>query len=187
MTNTTTALEIAETISLILSASLETAADEFDAYRVARQDVTEWVNVTYPTAKMSSGAYRTAAIFDDFVVKFSKDYYRQPAIVEEAEFIQSMQKSPKYSRHFPTTHVVQVGMAPVLVQQKVDMKKPRGITWDDTYQVERLAEHLGITDMHDENYGWAGKKGKEYPVFIDVDLRNGRGAPIGSKARSWFV
>jgi hypothetical protein len=181
-----TALDIASTVSLVLSSSLESTPSLFryEAYKVARQDVVTELKDQFPTLRTPSGAYRTALIFDDFVVKFSKDTTRQYAILDEARFIDNMREDEKFARHFPETHVVQVGEAPVLIQQKVNMRH-KGISWDMRSEVERLAEYLGISDMHEENYGWAGPAHKPYPVFVDVDLRFGAGRR--EKQRSWFV
>lgn len=191
MTNfSTDAIDTAATISLILSASLEETGDTFDAYRIARRDIEQWVRKNHKKAWLSSGAYRTAVIFPEFVVKFSREDDRQDALVEEATFIQEYRKSSKYRRHFPLTKVVQVGDAPVLLQQVVSMQRPRDFGETLHYAVEDLAERLGITDMHTQNYGWAGRPGKEYPVFIDVDLRyHDMCGTINSakKIRSWVV
>jgi hypothetical protein len=72
----------------------------------------------------------------------------------------------------------------VLVQEKIDMDHTNRWRLED--DVERLAEHLGIDDIHEGNYGWKGKRGREYPVFIDVDLRSGRNN-TKRKRRSWMV
>lgn len=180
-----TAAEVAATVSLILSASLE-GNDYFayEAYRDARHDIEMRMKKQFPGVKVASGAYRTALVFDDFVVKFSRDEYRQTEIRDEADFINYMRESEQYGRHFPETYVVEVGAAPVLVQEKVNMSH-KGISWADRNEVEYLAERLGISDMHEQNYGWKGPKGREYPVFVDVDLRHSRGEM--PKRRSWHV
>jgi hypothetical protein len=36
--------------------------------------------------------------------------------------------------------------------------------------------------MHEENFGWAGPRGKEYPVFVDVDSHQG---PRVRNPKSW--
>lgn len=182
-----TALDIASTVSLVLSGSLESTERLFqhEEYRHAREEVVRKLRGRFPGVRTPSGAYRTALIFDDFVVKFSKDTHRQECITQEAEFITAMRADEKFARHFPETHVVQVGVAPVLIQQKVYMKHA-GITWAMRSEVERLAEYLGISDMHEENYGWAGPADKLYPVFVDVDLRFGDSGRWKNR-RSWFV
>lgn len=179
-----TAAEVAATVSLILSESLESnRAFSYDAYRDARHDIETVMKKNFPNVKVASGAYRTALVFDDFVVKFSRDEYRQTEIRDEADFINYMRNDEKYGRHFPETYVVEIGEAPVLVQEKVNMSHA-GISWDDRAEVDRLAERLGISDMHDQNYGWKGPQGKQYPVFVDVDLRFGSNTP---RLRSWHV
>lgn len=185
LSNTT--LDIASTVSLVLSSSLESTPSlfQYEAYKVAREDVVDELKSRFPDVRTPSGAYRTALIFDDFVVKFSKDTHRQNAIIDEARFINNMREDEKFARHFPETHVVQVGDAPVLIQQKVNMKH-KGISWEMREEVERLADYLGISDMHEENYGWAGPAHKPYPVFVDVDLRQWQ-AGRDRHRRSWFI
>jgi hypothetical protein len=181
------AYEIAETISLVLSGSINESGylyrEAYD-YKDACSDIVRVMKHRYPTVRTPSGAYRQALVFDDFVVKFSKDDYRQEAILEEVKFISEMRADKKFARHFPETVVVQVAEAPVLIQQKVNMKH-KGITWEMRSEVERLSDYLGISDMHEENYGWAGPADKLYPVFVDVDLRFNAQRP--KKRRSWFV
>lgn len=185
------AFDIASTISLVLSSSIDSyigddyAPAKYSDYSDARMDIITTLKAKFPKMKSTSGAYRTALVFDDFVVKFSLDVNRQHAIVEEAHFIDNMREDEKFARHFPETHVVQIGAVPVLVQQKVNMSH-RGITWEMREQVERLADYLGISDMHEENYGWAGPDHKLYPVFVDVDLRDYT-AGRDRHRRSWFV
>lgn len=183
MTNfSTEAHDIAATVSLILSESLADIAPNdiwAPSYRNACQDIQDHYRRTSTTA---GGAYRHALIFSDFVVKYSLSARRQQALLDEASFIREMRNDEKYARHFPETVVVQVGEVPVLLQERVKMRPVRD--WDIHNEVERLADVLGIHDMHEENYGWAGPKGKEYPVFIDVDLRGNR---TNRKRRSWFV
>jgi hypothetical protein len=183
-----TALDIASTVSLVLSSSLESTERlfQYEEYRHAREEVVRKFKSRFPSVRTPSGAYRTALIFDDFVVKFSKDTHRQECITQEAEFITAMREDEKFARHFPETHVVQVGIAPVLIQEKVYMKHA-GISWEMRSEVERLAEYLGISDMHEENYGWAGPAHKPYPVFVDVDLRFGPGRRPSRHRRSWFI
>lgn len=165
-------IDIASTVSLILSASID------NGYYEAIDDI----QTTYgESVKISSGAYRSTLMLDDAVVKFSLLVTRQKQLLEEAEFIQRMRNDATYGRHFPETYVVQVGEVPVLVQEKV-RGVGRLVDWDLHEEVERLAERLGITDMHEENYGWAGPPRKQYPVFIDVDFRGKI-----EKRRSWFV
>lgn len=180
-----TAAEVAVTVSLILSESLEDNPHfAYEPYRDARHDIEMRMKKQFPGVKVASGAYRTALVFNDFVVKFSRDEYRQTEIRDEADFINYMRADEKYGRHFPETYVVEVGAAPVLVQEKVNMSH-KGVSWTDHNYVETLADRLGISDMHPQNYGWKGPKGREYPVFVDVDLRHSRGNM--PKFRSWHV
>lgn len=181
-----TAMEVAATVSLILSESLDGVVcyHAFESYRQARNEVEVEIKKRFPGVKAASGAYRTALIFDNFIIKFSRDEYRQEAIITEAEFINDFRADEKYARHFPETYVVQVGAAPVLVQQKVDMSH-RGFSYNDHREVEYLGDRLGIEDVHQGNYGWAGPKGKRYPVFVDVDLR--QSGARRKPRRSWHV
>lgn len=136
--------------------------------------------------KVSSGCYRTAVIFDTIVVKYPRDG-RIREMRAEYEYIQRMMET-EYARHFPLTQYVEIGDTAVLIQEKINMSH-RGISWELQSAAEDLAErHLGIYDMHQQNYGWKGPKGREWPVFVDVDLRNA-GASIRNRPprRSWMV
>lgn len=132
--------------------------------------------------RIGSGAYRYAVIMDGGVIKVSNDSCRLNAIRTECEFISKMRNDPKYGRHFPETHLVEIGTIPVQVQERISLDHTG--KWSLQEEVEKLGRHLGIEDIHDENYGWKGEPGREYPVFIDVDLRSGRGM-FGR--RSWMV
>lgn len=131
---------------------------------------------------IGSGAYRYAVIMDGGVIKLSNDRDRFRALHAECAFINEMRKSTQWGRHFPETHEVMIGSVPVLVQEKIDMNHDG--RWDLHDDVENLATHLGIDDMHDGNFGWKGEPGREYPVFIDVDLRSGKNR---FDRRSWMV
>jgi len=110
--------------------------------------------------KIGSGAYRYAVIFDGGVLKMSRDQYRLEELRKECAFINEMRTDSKYGRHFPETHLVEIGEVPVLVQEKINMNHED--KWSLENDVERLATHLGIDDMHDGNYGWKGEPGREY-------------------------
>lgn len=167
-------LDIASTVSLVLSASMNDA----DAYYDATEDLVQ----AFGKKKIASGVYRAVIILPDAVVKFSLIHGRQEHLLKEAAYIQKMREDEKYARHFPETRVVRVGAAPVLLQERV--KRIGLISWELHEEVEKLADKFGIDDVHEENYGWAGPKGKEYPVFIDVDFRKKRRRGI---RRSWCV
>ena len=138
--------------------------------------------------QIESGAYRTAVIFDDFVIKFSQDESTMQSLADEADFIGEMRANPKYARHFPETHFFAICDTAVLIQEKIDMKRSKWITPRLEEHARTLGEVLGIDDLHTGNYGWKGKRGEEYPVFIDVDLRchrTNRNKP--ERIRSWMV
>lgn len=145
-------------------------------------------------SKVRSGAYRTAVLMKGGVIKVSRSKDRQSDLVTEFRFIEQMRNDPKVARHFPETHLIQLLGVTLLVQERV--ARVRNIDNDDgrdgpfDAEVELLAESLGISDMHCENFGWAGPRGREWPVFIDVDMRNEHGATWTStapKVRSWMI
>jgi hypothetical protein len=132
--------------------------------------------------RSASGAYRAAVILDNAVLKVSLSKNRQDALRTEAEFINTMRADEQFGRHFPETHLIELAGVCVLVQEKIDLDHTDKYHMHDA--VEKLAEHLGIEDMHEENFGWKGTYGNEYPVFIDVDLRSKFGV---RNRRSWMV
>lgn len=173
------ALEIASAIAMLLDSK-----DELTASRTHANDVAKMARDTDPKAKVSSGSYRTAVVFDKFVVKFAQDD-RQEELRDEAEFINKMRENETWGRHFPETHVLNIGGITVLIQEKVDMNHRSRRHMQDA--AENLAYKLGLEDMHEGNYGWKGPKGKEYPVFIDVDFRWNAELPKPRVRRSWEV
>ncbi len=135
--------------------------------------------------KTASGCYRTAFILDNVVVKMSQETDRQDDLVSEAQFIAKMRKDERFARHFPQPEIFTVGNVILQIQEKVDMShKNRRHMEDEVYE---LAEALGIDDMHRGNFGWKGPKGKEYPVFVDVDFRYLIGKRKPKKKRSWML
>jgi hypothetical protein len=147
-------------------------------------------------ARVSSGIARTALITKDFVVKFPQVPCGSVALKAEADFINKMRQSRKYGRHFPFTKYVEAKVGrrkfAFVIQETV-----KNIDYDGRLtrkyhdEVVALAEKLGIDDMHQNNYGWAGEKGKEFPVFVDVDFRLNRSKEYKStpvkKERSWMT
>ncbi len=131
-----------------------------------------------------SGAFRTAFILDNVVVKVSQNPARQKMLVKEADFIKKMRADKKYGRHFPQTEVFTVGKVTLQIQEKVDMNH-RNVGWGLMDEVENLADTLGIDDMHSGNFGWKEGKNGKYPVFVDVDLRQNQRTK--RKKRSWMV
>lgn len=170
-------LALANAIAMLLDSKEETSSyrEHIDTVRSAIKD-------TDPKVKLASGMYRTAAVFDKFVVKFARDG-RQEQLKTEAAYITKMRKNRKWGRHFPETHVIEIGGVTVLIQEKVDMSHRGRHELQDS--AEKLAERLGIDDMHDGNYGWKKGKNGVYPVFVDVDFRGDRTIPRARKIRSW--
>ena len=173
--------EIASGIALLL--------DSDSNYTAARINAHEEVFDTFKhKARIESGAYRTAVIFDDFVIKYSQETYSIERLEAEASFIGSMRVNPKYARHFPETHFFSIGKTAVLIQEKINMKRSKWITPRLEEHARVLGEALGIDDVHTGNYGWKGERGEEYPVFIDVDLRlNRTNNGKTERIRSWMV
>lgn len=177
---TNRSLEIASAVAVLLDSRMN--------YEDSRAETVDALVNTFKNVRISSGAYRTAAIFDTFVVKFSQDSYRHDKLGDEARFIHKMQRNAKYARHFPETHFFNIGTTAVLIQEKINMKRSRRITATMEEQAGKLGKFLGIDDVHTDNYGWKGSPGREYPVFIDVDLRTDRRhADQPTKIRSWMV
>lgn len=176
MTKTTTisaeVFEAAEALALMLEVK----------YDASIQGLQRWFRQAGYKVNIGSGAYRYAVIMDGGVIKIGRGHERFYALRNECAFINEMRNNEKYARHFPETYEITIDTVPVLVQEKIKMGHD-GL-WDLHDDVERLATHLGIEDMHDENFGWKGEPGREYPVFIDVDLRNGF---CKFKKRSWIV
>lgn len=154
------------------------------SYNDFNRELKDIVRTTDPKVKLSSGMYRTAAVFDKFVIKFPRDG-RHEAIKQEAEYITKMRKHKKWGRHFPKTQLVEFEGIHILIQEKVDMNHRGRRDLQDA--AENLAYRLGIEDMHEGNYGWKGPKGREYPVFIDVDFRMNTKLPKVRRRRSWEV
>lgn len=127
-----------------------------------------------------SGAYRTAFIFKDGVIKVSTYGTGLKRLRQEADFIQKMRRSRKFAKHFPDTQVLErvkkIGgrQVYIAIQLQEPVKNIANYRLVDKWgpYAEDLGEFLGISDIHSMNYGWAGPKGKEYPVFIDVDFRS---------------
>ena len=174
-------LEIASGIALLL----ESGSDYTDSCINTHDALSDTFK---RKVKIESGAYRTAAIFDNFVIKFSQEDEQLHRLEAEADFIGEMRANPKYARHFPETHFFSIGATAVLIQEKINMKRTRWITPRLEEHARVLGEALGIDDVHTANYGWKGERGEEYPVFIDVDLRLNRAKNNKpERIRSWMV
>ena len=140
------------------------------------QDIPRQLRAAGITGKVTSGAFRSAFVAKDFVVKYQRDNYRrmsmESTLYREWQFISKMRKTV-YKQNFPETIYLKVGRLAVLLQEKVLMrtqKMPK--TFDRHIHVDNLAFKLGIDDMHQDNYGWRETyPGVFVPVFIDVDYR----------------
>lgn len=177
------AIEIASAITLLLDSD-----SNYTAARINTHD--ELYDTFKRKVRIEEGGYRTAAIFDTFVIKFSQDTEPENRLEAEADFIVKMQANPKYARHFPETHFFSIGDTSVLIQEKINMKRTKWITFRLEEHARNLGEMLGIDDVHTGNYGWKGTRGEEYPVFIDVDLRTPEYFTKRNKdnrIRSWMV
>lgn len=134
--------------------------------------------------KVHSGCFRAAFVGRNMVFKIQYEG-AQARLREEATYIKKMRKGP-HARHFPLTELVRSddGKTLVLIQERVPMTKK---SVELRYAAAKLGNRLGIDDVHDANYGWSGPKGREYPVFIDVDFRRvGRRGKVEAP-RSWMV
>lgn len=119
--------------------------------------------------KVKSGVYRVAFVSDKVVFKIEYSL-GQTSLENEANFITKMRRDRTYGRHFPLTMYLtgpDSGLG-ILLQETVNMSQRGKMTY--LTEVERLAEHLGISDCHQYNYGWRGPKNRQYPVFVDVDV-----------------
>jgi hypothetical protein len=140
----------------------------------------------------SSGMYRTAFIFDAGVIKVTQgDASGAHRLVDETNYIQKMRRNRKIAKHFPDTEVIhrvkRVGTRKVNIVIQVQETVKNIDNWRLVNKwgdyVYKLGTHLGISDVHSANYGWAGPKGREYPVFVDVDFRARPRKPV--KRPSW--
>lgn len=177
-----TALTVAMMLDSITECPHEYRHDSAPRGWVARELKKHFRNI-----HVTNGVYRTAVVFDDHVIKWSRDLSRQEALKDEARFIRKMRKT-KFARHFPRTRLVTLGEVVVMIQERVpNVDNSRFAFLIDA--VIDLGAKLGIDDVHGGNFGWRGRKGKEYPVFIDVDIRHNSDYITTSPRtrRSWEV
>lgn len=144
------------------------------------------------TGKKSSGVYRFAFVMNKFVVKFSRDTYRQDRLVFEYALFKQFQKSVN-KNHFPDVRLVKVNGWVALVQERVNTSDnwKRNIRLSDRqicnagYARKEIGRNigrlgtvievwasnvLGIWDMHLGNWGVKKIKNKFIPVLFDIDL-----------------
>jgi hypothetical protein len=152
------------------------------SFDVAAKQLRKVVRDGYAKAKVAHGVYRTTVLLKDWVLKVSHTNDVK-ALLAEAEFIAKMRSTPTFRKHFPKTFAVPFGKNhAVLIQERIAVMPDSELSeryWD---AVDDFAAQFGIADMHQENFGWAGPRGKEYPVFIDVDSRY---RPAAKKFMSW--
>jgi hypothetical protein len=164
-------------MNLALTTAMYTDGWDYDpwynesSFSSAVKQLRKVVREVYPKAKVKHGVYRTAVVLKDWVLKVS--HCRQSnALLNEARFIASMRSTPKFRKHFPKTFVVRFGKGhAVVIQERIVVMPDSKLSFRYLGAVEDFAAQFGITDMHEENFGWAGPTGKEYPVFVDVDSR----------------
>lgn len=127
-----------------------------------------------------SGAYRHALVTPKLVFKVIYTDGGGTQMRREYEFIQKM-KNSEFARHFPLTTLV----GPKMIMQET-IRRVGDEDLYDKYESHMmlLAKQLRIDDAHEENVGWCGAAGREWPVFIDVEFRvRGRPARIPSWVR----
>ena len=177
-------------MNLALTTAMFTDGWDYDpwynesSFSLAIKQLRKVVREVYPTAKVKHGMNRTAVVLKDWVLKVS--HCRQSNdLLNEARFIASMRSTPKFRKHFPKTFVVRFGKGhAVVIQERIAVMPDNDLS--DRYYgaVEAFADQFGISDMHQENFGWAGPRGKEYPVLIDVDAR-GPSAAAAEELQPW--
>jgi hypothetical protein len=169
MLNVKAAQEVAANISHIVADASYT--EQYRASEGGHEDALDAMGEAllrlYPKAKFSYGLYRGVLIFPRFVLKFSLWPTRNTRLMREYNLIRLI-KAGVHSKHVPETVFVEENGIPYLVQEKIAGVGAK-TTGDEWVDVIELAEALNITDAHGGNYGWVGKRGNRYPVFIDLD------------------
>jgi hypothetical protein len=157
----------------------------FDSYTRWSLALTKICRERGMKGKLSAGEFRMAFVTDRMVIKLAYNSGKN-RLIKEAEYIQKMRRGDA-SRHFPLTQIIfsKNKKIVLLIQERIDMRQ--GARWILADHVRDLGHTLGIEDVHSGNYGWAGPKHREWPVFIDVDFRRSgrRGTP--NRHRSWMV
>lgn len=143
----------------------------------------------YKTPKVDSGAFRVTLILRNSVIKFPMAAESRDRMEHEIKFIRETRKNRSYRRHIVDTKAIRTDIGLVFVQERVDTKHPLPYFRLEP-GVQALADRIGIGDCHCNNYGWAGPKGKRYPVFFDLEFtykRKNRPAKKLTKLESEFV
>jgi hypothetical protein len=152
------------------------------SFDVAANQLRKVVRDGCAKAKVAHGAYRTTVLLNDWVLKVSHTN-NVKALFAEAEFIAKMRSTPTFRKHFPKTFAVPFGKNhAVLIQERIAVMPDSELSERYYGAVGAFADQFGIGDMHEENFGWAGPRGKEYPVFVDVDSHQG---PRVRNPKSW--
>lgn len=135
--------------------------------------------------KTNHGCYRNVIIFKTFVFKVPRGNDSKRRFQKEVTWITKMRKTKKYRRHFPDTRLIKIGKDLLMVQEVVNTNQNGKYHLHE--HVENLANQLGIDDCHCENFGWKGSRGREYPVFFDVEFTVSKHKAHKCRRRSWFV
>jgi hypothetical protein len=146
--------------------------------------------------RRSSGSYRQAFLTEFGVIKVSRSDFGDDdcdsSLSVETNFINRMRKT-RFAKHFPETvlfthKVDRSNVLTVQVQELIPrVNDPKMYPYHNS--ANALAGRLGISDMHESNYGWLGTKNNEYPVFIDVDFTYSVKLPKKTKieVRDWML
>ena len=147
-------------------------------------------HLPYRSSFLTSGCYRAVLVTPDFVVKtdITSPIYGE-RLRAEMRFINAYRSDrSNWKKHFPRTQLIRASKFTVQLQEHI----PHNDRLHDLFSedVYNLGCFLGIDDVGENNYGWKGPRGKEYPVFFDVDLRISNPRPRSkppTTRRSWMV
>lgn len=133
----------------------------------------------------ANGIATRAFIGKEWVLKFDRHnanaHVNQDSIEEQVRYINDMRRNPMYTRYFPKTYK----FGKVVVQECCTVDERLFSRYER--QVNKIANLIGMHDVHQNNVGWR-KSAKGYePVFIDCGLSKERNRNSGAKERSWMV
>lgn len=122
--------------------------------------------------KTDSGSFVNVAITRSFAFKIPTLAYLTgyKRLKKDIQFIRRYRRT-RFRIHFPYTVFVGRDRLGFQVQRTVRLNHGHQRY---TSEVKNLGRFLGIDDVRSCNFGWHGPKGKEWPVFIDVNLLLGR-------------
>lgn len=138
--------------------------------------------------KIDSGAYRTAIILPNGVIKVPHHIDAIKSTVVEAKLFHAIRKNRAIALHFPHTEVIHSYGMPVVIQERVPFVAVQEVDTDHPLAgtdlaeadfhpahiaVERFAHRLGLGDAHLGNYGWRTNSKGLYPVFFDCEVSTG--------------